>query len=177
MIDMKYELSYLLTMFGEPEYDWLNFKVTEENPITFHHIKRVWEGGEDLVTNGALLTYLGHRYLHEIEKNSPLLYKEINLFLQEVNNRLYPPTIDELNLIDEELLNYEAEYNTELNSVIKFKKFNEKKVLLLFDDKYHPTNIRLNLQQGIYIYNDNYLKNQNKGKKKRKYRNSSYTSS
>ena len=80
---MKCELSYLLAMFGTPEYDWFGFLVTEDNPLVFHHIKRIWEGGEDVVTNGALLSYLGHRYLHEIERVCPFLYNELNLFFQE----------------------------------------------------------------------------------------------
>ena len=156
---MKTELGYLSILFGDPNYDWMNFKVTDENKLTFHHIKREWEGGETFNSNGALLTDLAHKYLHAIELNCPTLYNELNLFFTEVNKRRYSPTEDELALIEEELLNYEYQYKKRLKKSIQMKFFNENKIILLYKGNgntnlYNPTNIRLNLKQGINIYNE-----------------------
>lgn len=60
-------------------YDWMGFKVTEENYITGHHIVSKCDGGEDSVDNIALLSLLSHRYLHQqIEEYDQDIFNELN---------------------------------------------------------------------------------------------------
>lgn len=56
---------------------WLNFKVTEDNPLTYHHIK---EDGKTDLENGALLSIDGHYNLNRIYGTPE--YEEINRLFQ-----------------------------------------------------------------------------------------------
>ena len=51
--------------------DWMNYRLVKKD-LTFHHIKKREDGGEQIIENGALLMPIAHQYLHIIE------YKDIN---------------------------------------------------------------------------------------------------
>lgn len=163
---MNWLSAQLQVLFKSSEYDWMNFKITKDNPLTFHHILKKEQGGEDIVDNGALLTIMAHRYLHLIEVLEPFLYDELNYYFKEVNERRILPYYYELDLIDEELQNFEIRNKNELKYKFRFKKIN-KRVIQLAGEGYslrHPTNIRLNMQSGINVYKDK------KKRKQKKYR-------
>jgi len=58
----------------------LGGKITRENPLTYHHIKPVREGGRGTIENGALLTDEKHRLFNELERKFPELADEINKY-------------------------------------------------------------------------------------------------
>ncbi len=153
---MNEMLQFMLIIFGESEYDWLGFKITENNYLTCHHIKKYHDGGENSVNNMALLTIAAHRYLHNIEEFDIELYNKINAFLKEINNRRVYPSEEEYAMINEWFCQYEVRYKKVLRRKIEFKKYNIKliKELIPGYSLFHPTNFRLNLQQGINLYDE-----------------------
>lgn len=63
---MNTELMRAIQFYNMPNIDWLNYKVTENNQLTFHHIIKKCDGGKKELSNCALLTNYAHRYLHII---------------------------------------------------------------------------------------------------------------
>ena len=61
----------------------MHFKITEENPLTYHHIKKKEEGGKKTIENGALLTADAQSYLHYIERKDINVYNQINSVLKK----------------------------------------------------------------------------------------------
>ncbi len=73
---------------------WLNYKITRDNPLTYHHIKPVREGGKATEENGALVSLLGHEDFNELERLYPDLAAEINqAFI--IYKGIYPPELSE----------------------------------------------------------------------------------
>ena len=64
---MKEVTKLMIKLYKPLDLDWMNYRVTRQNPITFHHIIKKEHGGSYDLSNGALLTETGHRYLHIIE--------------------------------------------------------------------------------------------------------------
>ena len=65
---LKKVLKLIVNKYAVEEYDWMRFKITEDNPLTYHHIKKKAEGGDWSVSNGAPLTREAQSYLHYIEQ-------------------------------------------------------------------------------------------------------------
>lgn len=149
-------LQFMLIIFGNSEYDWLGFKVTDNNPLTCHHIRKFHDGGDRCIENMALLTIAGHRYLHDIEMFDIDLYNKINLFLKKINERRSYPSKEEYAMINELFYKYETKYRKILRKRIEFKGYNTKliKELIPGCSLFHPTNFRLNLQQGLNLYDE-----------------------
>ena len=72
--------------------DWMGYLITENNPLTFHHIIKKADGGEMSVENGALLTQDAHNELNVIEQKYPSTYIELNKLFAELNISGKPPT-------------------------------------------------------------------------------------
>ena len=131
---MNYNLNLLCVLFNikkeEIEYDWMGFKITEENYVSAHHMDDICFGGEDSLDNLAILSCLSHRYLHEqIQKDDIDIYNRINNELKKMNKRRKYPTMEEIQTIRDILIEYETKYNKQLKKRIKFTTFNEKKVI------------------------------------------------
>lgn len=66
------------------KYDWLGFKISKDNPLTYHHIfKNVYGDYSNLdkdykYNNGLPLTIKGHSLLHQIEHDDIQIYVAIN---------------------------------------------------------------------------------------------------
>ena len=132
--------------------DWMGFKVTKENPLTFHHIKKEEDGGHKTVDNGALLTKLAHRYLHNIEHYDMGLYEWLNSILKRINNSKSEPQKEDYREIIEVLERFEHEYVKELSSNIKIRRYNYEALKKVSTGKYSlysPTNIRNAMMDGI----------------------------
>ena len=71
---------------------WLNYDITKHNPITFHHILEVRNGGKDLWENGALITENAHKYLNFLDYEYHKIYEELNYNFKELNRTYAPPT-------------------------------------------------------------------------------------
>lgn len=153
---MNEMLQFMLIIFGDSEYDWLGFKITDNNPLTCHHIRKYHDGGSSDVNNMALLTIAAHRYLHDIELFDIELYYKINNFLKEINTRRSYPSKEEYEMINEWLGQYEVTHEKILKNRIKFKKYNIKLIERLIPEYslYHPTNFRMNLQRGVNLYEE-----------------------
>ncbi len=81
----------LIETFKPLYYDWMNYKVLNED-ITYHHIVKEENGGPYSLDNGALLTHRAHDYLHYIEKIDYDTYNEINMALKEINESKCEPS-------------------------------------------------------------------------------------
>ncbi len=168
---MNEMLQFMLIIFGNNEYDWMGFKVTENNPLTCHHIRKCDDGGEHVVDNMALLTVAAHRYLHEMEFFDTDSYNRINLFLKEINQKRRCPTKEEYDMLNEGFRQYETKCRKILRKRIELKGYNQKLIQELMPgySLFHPTNFRMNLQNGVNLYDERVVVTENgKTIKKRK---------
>lgn len=96
--------------------DWLNYKVTQSNPLTFHHIVKRCDGGKEDIDNGALITELGHQYLHLIECKDKESYLLINKMFKMINEQREAPTPEQRELIEYILQEFERTHKNDKNS-------------------------------------------------------------
>ncbi len=104
MGDNHRNLKRMLEIYKPNGFDWMNFVVTRRNPFTFHHIVSRSDGGEDTISNGAILTRRAHDLLHILEYVCPEAYADLqdvfmrinesnrpltNEFFEEINNIMY----------------------------------------------------------------------------------------
>lgn len=82
---MMYITKVMKQLYDVTEFDWLGFKLLDEDDLTFHHILKKEDGGKYEISNGALLTYRGHAYLHVIEEIDYETYLNLNIILKEIN--------------------------------------------------------------------------------------------
>lgn len=90
---------------GVPYFDWMGFKVTEENKPSYHHIEKA----EDLrkkkesdiatVENGAYLGKKSHELLHKIEVIDKDLYDSWNYIFSVINRMRSYPIDDVWNMV------------------------------------------------------------------------------
>ena len=97
---MDFVTRELITIYKPLDLDWLNFKITRENPITYHHIDKRELGGKKTIDNGALLTRTSHQYLHLIESKEDKLYYAINQLLKLINKQKTPPSQEQRQIMD-----------------------------------------------------------------------------
>ena len=132
--------------------DWMGFKITKENPLTYHHIIKEEDGGPKTVENGALLTILAHRYLHTIERYDINMYQELNEILKMINRRKCEPNTEDYRKIIRLLSTFENRYVKVLTKNIKLKRYNYQTLKAVSTGKYSlycPTNIRMAMMEGI----------------------------
>ena len=67
-------------IYGKPTVDWMGFKVTKNNHITYHHIKEDRNGGLETVENGALLSAENHEWFNRQSKEKQ---RQMNDMFQE----------------------------------------------------------------------------------------------
>lgn len=167
---MNEMLQFMLIIFGTSEYDWLGFKVTGNNPLTCHYIRKYNDGGEKTVNNMALLTIGAHRYLHDIEQFDIELYNKINMFLKNINQQRRYPNNDEYAMCNEWFSQYEKCNKDVLMKLIKSRHYNEKvmKQFMQGGILFHPVNFRMNLQSGINLYDERVTSNKHEKMLKRR---------
>lgn len=105
--------------------DWLNYKLIKKD-VTFHHIVKRCDGGEELLTNGAILMPVSHEYLHIIEFKEIEIYNVLNEMFKVINKQGYEPTDKERTIIEYMLLEFEDKHDKDRNAKGK----------LLIKDKY-----------------------------------------
>jgi hypothetical protein len=96
--------------------DWLNYKVTQSNPLTFHHIEKKCDGGKEELSNGALITVLGHQYLHLIECRDKETYLLLNKMFKMINTQGTAPTPEQREIIEYLLKEFEVLHKNDKNS-------------------------------------------------------------
>jgi len=116
-------VTLMIKMYETYEYDWMNYKIDNED-VTFHHILKEELGGKYTIDNGALLTKRAHEYLHLIERFDVDIYEKINNVLKDINTQEHAPNYKQKKKIDLLLLEFEIKYASEF---IKLKKMSNKK--------------------------------------------------
>lgn len=96
--------------------DFMGYKLTRNNPYTYHHIIKRCHGGGKTLENGAVLTKIAHEYLHIVESREWELYVELNMVLKEINNQHYRPTERQLLAIDYMLSMFENQHEYDKTS-------------------------------------------------------------
>lgn len=82
----------MLRIYKTYDVDWLGYKICKNCKITRHHIfKRVY-GGEDNISNYALLIQKSHELLHKLEHTDHEAYLKLNSLFKELNESMQPPT-------------------------------------------------------------------------------------
>lgn len=97
----------MVELYETYKYDWMNFLIGDDQ-LTFHHIKKIEDGGPTTIDNGALLTNRAHSYLHNIERIDKEIYLKINLILKEINKQKKAPTKLQRDRIQLLLIKYEV---------------------------------------------------------------------
>ena len=91
---MNYDVRMMIEIYATTEYDWLGDIITDLNKLTRHHIIKKEEGGENGISNYALLTELSHHIMNYIEENDYDSYMALNNLFLELNRSVAPPTIE-----------------------------------------------------------------------------------
>lgn len=137
---MKQVLKLLISKYAITEFDWMNFRITKENPLTFHHLKKKATGGEETLDNGAPLTKYAQEYLHLIESYNFKIYRRLNRVLTDINNQGFAPTSNQEKKIELLLLEFEARYYEALKERQGMGKY----------DKFNATLERRRIQEGKF---------------------------
>lgn len=96
--------------------DWLNYKIVRKSDLTFHHIIKREDGGGKDISNGALLIPISHQYLHLIECKDIDTYIAINKIFKVVNSQLREPTMEQREIIEYLLQEFEYEHKNDKNA-------------------------------------------------------------
>ena len=113
---MKTITKAMIKIYKPLNYDWLNYRITQSNPLTFHHIKKRVDGGKEEISNGALITETGHQYLHLIECRELDTYILLNKIFKMINEQQSAPTEEQRALIEYLLREFEAIHKNDKNS-------------------------------------------------------------
>lgn len=89
--------------------DWMNYKLVKKD-ITYHHIVKKEHGGKETIDNGALLMPIAHQYLHLIECKDLKTYDNINKIFVFINEQQYEPTIEQREIIEYLLKQFEYQH-------------------------------------------------------------------
>lgn len=83
-----------LQIFKPNDRCWMNYTISEENPLTYHHIVPVRnkEAGKTSLNNMALLSSLAHVKFNIIERKDYITAKQLNRLFQALNDTMAPPT-------------------------------------------------------------------------------------
>lgn len=95
--------------------DWMNYKLVKKD-LTYHHIVKREDGGKQEIDNGALLMPIAHQYLHIIEYKDIKTYNAINKIFKFINEQQYEPTLDQRQIIEYLLRQFEEEHKADINS-------------------------------------------------------------
>ena len=95
--------------------DWLNYKLVR-NDVTLHHIIKREDGGRKDIDNLSLIMPSGHQFLHLIECKDIETYITINKILKIINNQKAEPTIDQREIIEYLLQDFEYKHRWDKNS-------------------------------------------------------------
>lgn len=97
------------------DMDWLNYQLIKKE-VTFHHIIKKQHGGKKVIENGALLMPVAHQYLHLIENIDKDTYIAINKIFEFVNQQAHEPTIEQRQILEYLLLQFEYQHRFDKGS-------------------------------------------------------------
>lgn len=113
---MKEVTKELIKIYRPIGLDWMNYRVTRQNPVTYHHIIKKENGGLYTLDNGALLTTTGHQYLHIIECKEIKLYDMLNKMFEIINRQRTAPTEEQREIIEYLLNEFYTLHKNDKNS-------------------------------------------------------------
>lgn len=97
---MKRALRNKIEIHKPDGIDWMNFRLSRDNPYTLHHIKEKRNGGDNSLQNLAILTKMAHKLLNVLDKVCPDAYNDLQNVFRKINDSLCPPTEEIINEID-----------------------------------------------------------------------------
>lgn len=95
--------------------DWMNYKLVRKD-VTAHHILKREDGGRLEQSNIALLMPVAHQYLHLIEYRDIETYNAINKIFRYINQQEYEPTMEQREIIEYLLKEFEKVHKWDKNS-------------------------------------------------------------
>jgi len=82
----------MIEIYKPRDFDWMSYKITKKNFLTFHHIIESSKGGLSIIENGALITKNGHQLLNKIYCIDKMLYDDWNELFKLINGSMKEPT-------------------------------------------------------------------------------------
>ena len=95
--------------------DWMNYKIVRKD-MTAHHIVKKEKGGLLRIDNIAPLMNVAHNYLHIIEYKDMETYNAINKMFKYVNSQKYEPTLEQRQIIEYFLQQFEKNHIEDVNA-------------------------------------------------------------
>lgn len=89
---MNSDIEYMMKIYDTYDIDWMGDEIKSPSDLTRHHIVKREDGGENGISNYALLTNRSHQLMHYLEDNNYRVYCELNNMFLELNRSLMPPT-------------------------------------------------------------------------------------
>jgi len=91
---MNEDIRLMVKIYKTYEVDWMGDPFSDISALTKHHIVKKENGGENGISNYALLTRKSHDLLHFLETNYYEDYVNLNRLFLELNRSVKPPTIE-----------------------------------------------------------------------------------
>lgn len=98
------DIELMVRLYETYDMDWLGDPINSISELTRHHIVKKENGGENDISNYALLTSSSHAFIHYLETNYNKEYHYLNRLFLSLNRSVSPPSI---------------EYYEEVRSVVK----------------------------------------------------------
>ena len=95
--------------------DWMNYRLIR-GQVSYHHILKRADGGKKTIHNGAILMPVAHELLHIIEYKEIKTYEMINKLFKIINTQLHEPNMEQREIIEYLLLEFEDKHREDLNS-------------------------------------------------------------
>ena len=89
---MNQDLELMIKIYETYDVDWMGDEIKNLSDLTRHHIIKKEHGGENGISNYALLTKRSHSLLHYLEDNYNSEYNYLNSLFLELNRSLKKPT-------------------------------------------------------------------------------------
>ena len=96
--------------------DWMNYRIVRKSQLTYHHIQKRCDGGEETFWNGAILMPTAHNYLHIIESREINTYIAINEIFKFINNQRKEPTMEQREIVEYLLRQFEKKHEFDRTS-------------------------------------------------------------
>lgn len=106
-------LCVMIKIWDMNTMDWLGYDNLER--YSFHHLKKRCDGGEKIISNGAVLHQSSHSYLHTIEYYDLDKYLFLNTILKAINEQKTMPSINQLEQVKLVLKEFQNEYEGKLS--------------------------------------------------------------
>ena len=86
------DIEFMARLYKTYEMDWLGDPIESIRELTRHHIVKREHGGENGISNYALLTSDSHEFIHYLEDNYYNEYVNLNRLFLELNRSVSPPS-------------------------------------------------------------------------------------